>query len=229
MLLDKTSNLNNPDYWAFKGNSERHHSHSFIRYPAMMVPQMQGELIDLINGQYNISSVLDPFVGSGTVLSESMFRGLNFGGVDINPLAILACKVKSYSRHPEHLKIQAKHLLSKIESKNTTRLHSFQKIDKWFQPNVKVELSMIKTAIEEESLLWIRRFFWLTLAETVRQTSNSRTSTYKLHIRKESDIKKIQSPINVFTRVLQKSVGEYNKQFVKLVNQKLITKACRYQ
>lgn len=41
-----------------------------------------------------IDSVGDPFVGSGTVLTETMLKGLRFWGTDINPLSILSSMVK---------------------------------------------------------------------------------------------------------------------------------------
>ena len=39
-------------------------------------------------------TVFDPFAGSGSVLTEAMFRGLGFLGMDVNPLAVLLCKVR---------------------------------------------------------------------------------------------------------------------------------------
>lgn len=92
----KAYSLSDDSYWSFKGRSDRQHCHALIQYPAMMVPQMQGELIDVIRSEdRDIKTVFDPFVGSGTTLGESMMRGLDFVGHDINPLAILACEVKS--------------------------------------------------------------------------------------------------------------------------------------
>lgn len=62
----------------------------------MMVPELQGALLDdLIAVEGNISLVYDPFSGSGTVMLESLYRGINYYGTDINPMAILLCEVKS--------------------------------------------------------------------------------------------------------------------------------------
>lgn len=36
------------DYWSFRGKAVREHAHAYLQYPAMMVPQMQGELIKVI-------------------------------------------------------------------------------------------------------------------------------------------------------------------------------------
>ena len=85
-----TSLRNQPrEHWAFKG-AKREHAHAFLKYPAMMVPQMQSEIIDIFVRNFpEIETIYDPFVGSGTVMTEAMLHGLSFAGQDINPLAIL--------------------------------------------------------------------------------------------------------------------------------------------
>jgi hypothetical protein len=225
-MLKNLKNIDNPDYWAFRGNSKRQHCHSFIQYPAMMVPQMQGELIDTaLLSNPEISSVFDPFVGSGTTLGETIFRGLDFAGVDINPLAILACTVKAKSGSIEILEKKSKQLIRYIKSDSCEIINvEFTSIDKWFLPKIQVELSKIRKAIENESSLWVRRFYWLVLAETVRLTSNSRLSTYKLHIMKLEDIAKIPSAIQVFTEILSKNIKEYKKQIFSLQEKGLLEK-----
>lgn len=83
------------EYWSFKNEYKRDHSHSYFRYPAMMVPQMIRKILDEIcEANPNIKHIHDPF-GSGTILTETMLRGLEFTGRDINPLSILLCKVKA--------------------------------------------------------------------------------------------------------------------------------------
>src|ERR1044072_5769788 len=42
------------------------------------------------------SIVLDPFSGSGTVLLESILSGRNAIGIDVNPIAKLISKVKTF-------------------------------------------------------------------------------------------------------------------------------------
>ena len=71
-----------PEYWDFKGNDQREHVHSMIKYPAVMVPNMQGEIFDiLLKYDDTISNVLDPFMGSGTILVEGYLRGLDVLGI----------------------------------------------------------------------------------------------------------------------------------------------------
>jgi hypothetical protein len=86
--------------WSYRANVGRNLSHAYFQYPAMMVPSVQRDLIGAVQKNLpNIRRLCDPFVGSGTTLTEAMFHGLNFIGSDINPLAILLCRAK---RGPFH-------------------------------------------------------------------------------------------------------------------------------
>lgn len=179
------------EFWSFKGNSQRDYGHGLLQYPAMMVPQLVRTILDICCSVHpEIDSVGDPFVGSGTVLTESMLKGLNFWGTDINPLSILACEVKKGPFTFNNLKENTIRLFDNASNDKSESIDiHFKGIDKWFEYRHQVDLSRIRRNILKESELWARRFFWLTLAETVRYTSNSRTSTFKLHIRTNEDIK----------------------------------------
>jgi site-specific DNA-methyltransferase (cytosine-N4-specific) len=98
MLKEKLQALTekDKDYWSFRGNANRGYGHGFFQYPAMMVPQVSKAIINKIMEVHpDIQTISDPFAGSGTVMTECMLRGLSFSGIDINPLAILLCHVKS--------------------------------------------------------------------------------------------------------------------------------------
>lgn len=212
------------DFWAFKGRSVREHVHAYFQYPAMMVPQMQGELLSTITKiDGNIKSVFDPFVGSGTVLTEVMANGLNFAGQDINPLAILISKAKSGPFFPNAIEKRAKSLLDRLKRDRSKRIEiDFPGIEKWFTKDVAIDLSRIKRAISEEKFLWFRRFCWVGLAETVRLTSNSRTSTFKLHIRSKQELKDRQvSGLDTFKRILIRNIDGY-------LTQSYLLKECNY-
>ncbi|MBT0030764.1 site-specific DNA-methyltransferase [Vibrio alginolyticus] len=210
----KAYSLADDSYWSFKGRSNRQHCHALIQYPAMMVPQMQGELIDAIRSEdKDIKTVFDPFVGSGTTLGEAIMRGLDFVGHDINPLAILACEVKSGPLYIAKLEKKVDSLFFTIEnSKADSVAVNFNGIDKWFLPNVQLELSTIYLAIKAEPSKWARKIFWLALSNTVRSTCNSRSSTYKLHIKSDEQIEKIGSPEEIFKRNVIKSVENIKAQ-----------------
>jgi hypothetical protein len=198
---DKDSN-----FWAFSGKAVNRFA--FYQYPAMMVPKMQKELINSVRRvDKKVRTVFDPFVGSGTTLVESMLQGLDFYGQDINPLAVLICRTLSGPYHIQSLLNKTNKLFLKIDMDGRRDISvNFSGLQKWFKPNIAQELSIIKRAIQKEESMWVRRFFWIAMAETIRLTSNSRTSTYKLHIRPQEEIAERKlSSIIVFKNIVQKN------------------------
>lgn len=176
---------NQPKEWRMTGKEARPGLHGIIRYPAMMVPSMQGDILDaIINVKGHDFLVIDPFVGSGTTMTEALARGLDFTGVDINPLAILVCEAKAeIDRGVDISGSFAKlytHLLR--DSGNLVDV-DFPGRDKWFSVEAAVNISRIRRAIQAIQNQTIRKLLWVVLADTIRVSSNSRTSTYKLHIR----------------------------------------------
>jgi len=203
------------DYWSFRGNSRREYGHGLFQYPAMMVPQLAGiVLAEACAVHPDIGRVCDPFAGSGTIMTESMFRGLSFTGCDINPLAILLCRVKSGPFFMSALEQKVQELLGRINGDKSTAVEiNFPNIDKWFEKDVQQSLSRLRRSILLEKSGWARRFFWVALAETVRLTSNSRTSTFKLHIRTEENIASRQhDAIGMFKKALERNVEHYRMQ-----------------
>jgi hypothetical protein len=181
----------------------------------MMVPDMLRDLIrNIASADGAIRKILDPFVGSGTALTEAMFQGYEFLGTDVNPMAILLCRMKTGPFKEEVLESKIEDLMHHIEHDRVVGSDSsFPNIRKWFSSSVIRELSCIQRGIRAEVSLWCRRFFWVALAETVRQCSNARTSTYKLHIRTARDIqaRKTISPILVFENILMRNLMMFSE------------------
>ncbi len=189
------------EFWTFRGKAAREHAHAYFQYPAMMVPGIQGQLIQAVcEVEPGTKSIFDPFVGSGTVLTEAMMQGHNFTGQDINPLAVLVCLAKRGPFHDKVIRDKINALIKVINEDQSLQIEAdFPGLNKWFGHEIAIELSRIRRAIRNEEELWCRRFFWVALAETVRLTSNSRTSTFKLHIRTKDEIERRNvSPINIF-------------------------------
>lgn len=209
------------DYWSFK-DSRREHGHGLFQYPAMMVPQVaRAVLREACKVHPKIDSVGDPFAGSGTILTESMFKGLAFTGTDINPLAILLCRVKAGPFFVEALDEKATDILAQIDEDSRWALEvNFPNRDKWFEKDVLISLSRIRRAIVSEGSAWARRFFWICLADTVRLTSNSRTSTFKLHIRPAEQIEQRDAnPIAVFRKAVTRNLQHMKDAAERLANE----------
>jgi hypothetical protein len=210
--------------WDYHQQSYRYGLHGLIKYPAMMVPQMQGDLLDAaLRANPAIVDVLDPFVGAGTTLVESLTRDLNFTGIDINPLAILACRAKG---GPLHGQAYAKKVDALLQSVSRDRGKSidvdFQERRKWFSTSASIQLSRIRRAICKECSPWARRLMWLAFAETVRAVSNSRAATYKLHIRSSEELADIPHAIDLFHETIFDSVSRVSWHQEELRNRGLL-------
>lgn len=221
LLRQRLESLTEPnkDYWSFKGNSRREYGHGMFQYPAMMVPQVvEAILKQACSVHPDIERVGDPFSGSGTIMTESMMRGLAFSGTDINPLAVLLCRVKSGPFFIDALKEKAAALNARIDEDGRWAVEAnFPNRDKWFTRDAQIALSKVRRTIREENALWARRFFWVALAETARATSNSRTSTFKLHIRTQDDIDgRACDPIGTFKKALARNIQHYEEQANRL-------------
>lgn len=222
---------NDRDYWSFKGSSKREYGHGLFQYPAMMVPQLVNTIIEEVSKVHpEIEAVCDPFAGSGTVLTESMFRGMNFLGKDINPLAVLLCRAKAGPFFTATLIPKVVELYARIEKDRKTRIEvDFPGIEKWFETDVQVYLSKIRRSITAETELWARRFFWIAIAETVRFTSNSRTSTFKLHIRPTDEIEERNiDPVAIFKKTISRNIDHLKSQEEYLEKQGYLNKG-RYK
>jgi hypothetical protein len=219
--------LSDPNYWSYSERSTRTYALDYFQYPAMMVPDMLSDLIRIICGtDPNVRTVFDAFAGSGSVLTETMLLGLDFVGGDINPLAVLLCKAKAGPFRPHQLEDKLEDILSFVESDDSNRREAtFPGLTKWFQPRTIHELSKLRRAIRAEPSLWARRFFWIVLAETVRRTSNSRTSTFKLHVRTEKDIESRDlSPIRIFEEIASANINLLDEQTAVLGDQGLLNR-----
>lgn len=200
-----------PGYWEFRRQAQRNGIHGIFQYPAMMVPKMQADVLDaILSTSPHIQNICDPFVGAGTTLTESMVRGRNFFGHDINPLAILICEAKSAVFSYQLLRKKARAVIDRCLSDDGRSLDVlFPGRPKWFTRKTSIRLSCIRRAIQQERDEWARKVMWVVFAETIRKTSNTRTSTYKLHIRPPEEIARLPDPINVFQSELWEAVERF--------------------
>lgn len=229
LIVKKLTELTNENshIWTSPKYDRSQNVHRFFQYPAMMVPIVQQTLIEILTSTDNsIKTILDPFMGSSTSIVAGMMNGLSCYGQDINPLSILLSKVKTYCYDAETVEILSRKLMNFIRKDSGNIIEkNFNGINKWFNPFVAVELSKIVRNIRRCENIEIRRLFWITLAETVRLSSNDRTSTFKLHIRPETEIKERNVlPIDVFERLLLRNIEDIKTHDKILSFKKLISK-----
>ena len=89
-------------------------THYWIRYPAKFHPPVAVELLDRYSKPGNL--VLDPFCGSGSLLVEALVSGRSAIGVDIDPIAVFATKVKTRVYDVTALAESCARLYSRLES-----------------------------------------------------------------------------------------------------------------
>ena len=215
--LDELAN-GDDDYWSFVDRDDREFVHSLFQYPAMMVPRLQRQLIEaFIDWDPVIRTVYDPFLGSGTVMTESMLQGLDFIGGDINPLAVLVAQAKSEMFDSDLLKAELRPILNRAsDGQNSSRSVDFPNLQKWFEPHVIKGLNDLRTSIMACKYDTVRRFWWVALAETIRLASNSRTSTVKLHVRPASEIANRPDPLPLFERIAKRNLRVLRQQQILL-------------
>lgn len=179
-----------PAYWDFSAVGQNENSFAYFQYPAMMVPRMQGDIIDAIRTVIpDIQRAIDPFAGSGTTLVEALKRNIQPIGFDVNPMALLLCQVKTAPFEVAAVESAFKSVLDVAASDVSEDIVlDYANRDKWFSRTALIELSRLHRAICQIARLSVRKVLWVAFAEAVRISSNSRTSTYKLHMRSTDDI-----------------------------------------
>lgn len=207
-----------PDFWSFNHLRSRSGNHALFQYPAMMVPELQGALLDDLRAVSPESTlVYDPFAGSGTVMLESVYRGLNFLGSDINPLAILLCQVKANPPSEDAGKAAVVRVVEKAARIKSPDTPVFAGVDKWFKQEIKKGLAQLRLAIMSEEKEVDRQFLWVCLAETIRLVSNSRISTFKLHVYTPDEIARRETDaIKVFNSVGLQNVAHLKQHWKRL-------------
>lgn len=223
-LAERT--VNDPGYWDFSGNDKRSHGHALFPYPAMMVPQLQGALLDdLLAVDPTIRWCYDPFAGSGTILTECMRRGIGFVGGDLNPLAVLAMQVKASPLRESTLRAAASAALS-AKGRSTERpAAQYSKLTKWFEPGVVQDLTRLHDEIARQPGIRSRRFLWICLAATVRLVSNSRTSTFKLHTYSSEHLaSRTVDTFAAFSRVVEEAITGIEEHRTELDDRGLLTR-----
>jgi len=174
------------EQWDFRTADTKKYTHGFHSYPAIMIPQVAGSLIDKYGKQGKL--LFDPYCGSGTSLVEASLRGIDSIGMDLNPLARLISKVKTtvldlkkldkYIKGFVNLSFQQGFGVPLIRNIDIPK---FYNIDFWFDKKVQKKLALIKYFISEIKDPDISDFFKIAFSQTVRECSWTRNGEFKLY------------------------------------------------
>lgn len=204
----------------YKDYKKKSDIHGTILYPAVMIAPMQKEILKDTMREMKINSIFDPFHGSGTALYEcaELSNEINLYGCDINPLANLITKVKFQGTDDANIDNDIEQLISKIKQNEYDKTFYFNNIDKWFREDIKEDLKKIRSSIISIQNTKNRLYFWYMLCDLIRKYSNTRSSTYKLHIKKQTAIMKMRNNlINDFIKAIKENKNKFKKRDNRLV------------
>ncbi len=214
--------------WDFRMANTKQYTHCFHSYPAMMIPQVAGRILDEFGK--NSKLLFDPYCGTGTSLVEANLRGINAIGTDINPLARLIAKVKTTIIPLKSLDLYIKDFNDFVLSirlggrKVSPKIPNFKNIDYWFKKETQYWLAVIKEYIEKIDNEDIRDFFKVAFSETVREVSLTRNSEFKLYRMSEKQIEKFNP--DVFFIMMEKLIRNRNgmAEYIKIKKNKASSK-----
>lgn len=172
--------------WTFNGASTRELTHCYHDYPARMIPQIAGKLLDMF-AAVDATLLFDPYCGTGTSLVEGLIRGLNVAGTDLNPLARLIAQAKistpdleEVDKHIARFNRFALHSKSRMLAESPD-IPGISRLEFWFKPSVIENLRRLERFVDEIADNTVRLFFQIAFSETVRESSNTRNEEFKLY------------------------------------------------
>lgn len=172
--------------------------HKWYRYTAGFSAEWVRELIcsEKKNGRHNI---IDPFAGSGTVLLESEFQGVNSIGLESHPYIYRIAKTKlNWGISPISLKENALILLECAKAEDKQILNYPELITRCFPLDVLVKLDSLKQAWIQSSLEnEIREFLWFVITSILRPCSPVGTAQWQ-YIQPNKTKSKILDPYIAF-------------------------------
>ncbi len=133
------------NYWDFKEEDTKTYTHGLHNYPAMMVSPISRNIIKIVRNIQPVKSIFDPFAGSGTVLVEGMLSGMDIvAGNDINPFALLLCKVKTTRLDYPKLKRSCELLLENVHNRLCANKEALEKVDTYISETLGLDISAKK-------------------------------------------------------------------------------------
>lgn len=192
-------------------------THGFFRYYGKFPSKIGRLIVADVSEKAAIDPlhdfVLDNFVGSGTTLVEAKLQGFDSYGIDINPFAILACKVKTKNYNIQELQDYWSDLCEEILACNqvfypedaqisfmlevdknsidaiNVEIRQFMQdhpdAEKWFSTDAIKGLAIIKALLLSRKHDSLRDFFDLAFFSIVRRVSYAYDGEVRPHVNKK--------------------------------------------
>lgn len=130
------------DFWDFKDDDTRELTHGLHTYPAMMIYPISRNIISLVKSEKEISSILDPFSGSGTVLVESILSQTKYVyGNDLNPLALFLTKVKTTPIEQDRLTLHINNFNTELDNSYAKYMFHISNINEYLLSKYQIDYS----------------------------------------------------------------------------------------
>jgi hypothetical protein len=175
-------------------------SHQFFRYYGKFPSVVGREIVK--RHAHDGAGVLDCYAGSGTTLVEAQSAGHCSYGLDINPLAVLASRVKLSYFDAFELQIALDQVVSDGTqlakgSVNLPTSMTRAKLDKWFPPAAQRELAGLREALARLPPGDTRAFLLTAFLGIARRVSTAYDGEVRPHVNPN---KKPRSPLVAFKR-----------------------------
>ncbi len=193
--------------WDFRTANIKEYTHCYHNYPAMMIPQIANRLINLYGKK--AKTLFDPYCGTGTSLVEATLNGINAFGTDLNPMARLIAEAKTTVMELQILDLYLKEFNEFLFALNfgiktvNVVIPEFKNIEFWFKDKTKEKLAAIKSFIDNIEDEKVKKFLLVAFSETVRESSLTRNSEFKLY------------------RMPEKQRSQFNPDVFGIINSKL--------
>jgi site-specific DNA-methyltransferase (cytosine-N4-specific) len=162
--------------WSFKDSDTQYLTHGLHPYPARMIPQIAGRLIELYLDDAKKAVIADVFCGSGTVNVEASLRGFKSIGIDINPFAVLLSSAKLTKldglKNLHTVRRQFAKRIEEYEGGIPKLVPEYKNIEHWFKRDAIDKLSYLKGIIKSRRRGDLRKLLWIAFANTLMRSSN---------------------------------------------------------
>lgn len=204
----------------FHGMRTAYATHNLHSFPAKFPPQLPRKFILSLTEPGD--TVLDPMAGSGTTLLEARLAGRHAIGFDIDPLALLLCRVKLSPLSADQAASQGMAVVRQAQASASAERGQLSAaldayfdpktrdfVDYWFPTESQMELIALVNAIEQVDNVAIRDFLRLTLSATIITKSGGVSLARDLaHTRPHKDVTlPIRSAIASFEKRLQQNLA----------------------
>ena len=217
--------------WDFRGADTKQFTHCLHAYPAMMIPQIAGRLIDSYGRGARL--LLDPYCGSGTSLVEANLRDISAVGSDLNPLARLIASAKTRKIPLDKAARRLREMKDRLLGESfgggpDAEAPAPPGADFWFPPDARRKLAAIKRCIGRVRDADIRNFFLVAFSETARECSYTRNGEFKLYRMAEGRREKFRPDVfGVFAAKLDRNFAGL-RRFIAAASNAAQTRVCGF-